>query len=86
MIMDFNVYEQIHQLLKRYGDQKPHEKGLDYNFVHESGLDSFELLNFITDVEDIFAVQFSPEELSHCDTHTVEGLSRLIANKQGKSG
>ena len=86
LIMDFKLYEEIHQLLKSYGDHKPHEKGLDYNFVHDSGLDSFELLNFIADVEEIFAVQFSPEELSQCDTHTVEGLSRLIASKHGKSG
>ena len=85
MIMYLSFCKQIHQLLERYGGQKPDEKEGEYNFVNESGLDSFELLNFITDVEDFFGVQFSPEELSHTDSQTVEGLSRLIASKKGKS-
>ncbi len=82
--MDLNFDKQIYQLLERYEDQKKYEKEGEYNFVNESGLDSFELLNFIVDVEDFFEVHFSPEELSHSDTQTVEGLSRLIASKQGK--
>ena len=84
--MDLNFSKQIYQLLERYEDQKKYEKEGEYNFVNESDLDSFELLNFIADVEELFKVNFSPEELSNSDTQTVEGLSRLISSKQRKSG
>ena len=84
--MDLNFNKQIYQLLERYEDQEKYEKRGGHNFVNDSGLDSFELLNFIADVENFFEVNFSSEELSHSDTQTVEGLSRLIESKQGKSG
>ncbi len=84
--MDLNFSKQIYELLERYEDQKKYEKEGEYNFVNESDLDSFELLNFIADVEELFKVNFSPEELSNSDTQTVEGLSRLISSKQLKSG
>ena len=74
--MDLRFCEQIHQLLERYGGQKRDEKEGEYNFVNESGLDSFELLNFIADIEDFFGVQFSPEELYHLQ------IIQLILHRQ----
>ena len=84
--MDLNFSKQIYELLERYEDQKKYEKEGEYNFVNEGDLDSFEILNFIADVEEFFKVNLSPEELSNSDTQTVKGLSRLISSKQRKSG
>ena len=68
--MDLNFSKQIYELLERYEDQKKYEKEGEYNFVNESDLDSFELLNFIADVEELFKVNFSPEELSNSEKNS----------------
>ena len=82
MMCKVNYYEKIVELLEQNGDQIKHKNGKDYNYVNESSLDSFALLNFIADVEDVFSIQFSPEELSQTSTHTVKGLVDLIALKK----
>jgi len=82
MCKDFNYYEKIAELLEQNGDQNKPRNGEDYNYVNESSLDSFALLNFIADIEDIFSIEFSPEELSQTSTHTVKGLVDLIALKK----
>jgi acyl carrier protein len=49
-----------------------------FNFVTESHLDSFELINFITDVEIEFNVQFTAEDLANDRHHSINGLAELI--------
>ena len=82
MMCKVNYYEKIAELLEQNGDQIKHKNGKDYNYVNESSLDSFALLNFIADVEDVFSIQFSTDELSQSSTHTVKGLVDLIALKK----
>ena len=79
---DINSLIKISELLELHGDQNKPKNGEDYNYVNESSFDSFALLNFIADIEDIFSIQFSPEELSQTSTHTVKGLVDLIALKK----
>ena len=47
MMCKVNYYEKIAELLEQNGDQIKHKNGKDYNYVNESSLDSFALLNFI---------------------------------------
>ena len=79
---DISSLKKISELLELHGDQKKPRNGEDYNYVNESSLDSFALLNFIADIEDIFSIEFSPEELSQSSTHSVKGLVHLIELKK----
>lgn len=83
---NMDLYEQIWSLLESHGNLGIRDKGKDLNYVHESNLDSFALLNFIAEVEEAFGVQFTPKELAYNETHTVEGLTRLIVSKRKESG
>ena len=53
---DINSLIKISELLELHGDQNKPKNGEDYNYVNESSLDSFTLLNFITDVEEVFTI------------------------------
>ena len=68
---NINSLKKISELLELHGDQNMPKNGEDYNYVNGSSLDSFALLNFIADIEDIFSIEFSPEELSQSSTHRV---------------
>ena len=81
-----DLYMQIHSLLKSHGDLQPREDLKSFNYVHDSSLDSFELFSFIVDVESVFCIQFTPDELTQSDMHTVGGLASLIATKLQKAG
>jgi acyl carrier protein len=86
-MMDYkniNPLNKISELLELHGDHNEPKNGEDYNYVNESSLDSFALLNFIADIEDIFSIQFSPEELSQTHTHSVKGLVNLIELKKSE--
>ena len=82
--MNTDLYEQIWGLLEGHGEPVSRDKGKDLNYVHESSLDSFALLNFISEVEEAFGVQFTPKELACNKAHTVEGLAHLITTKLAK--
>ena len=79
---DISSLKKISELLELHGDQNKPRNGEDYNYVNESSLDSFALLNFIADIEDIFSIEFTPEELSQSSTHSVKGLVHLIELKK----
>ena len=79
---DISSLKKVSELLELHGDQYKHRNGEDYNYVNESSLDSFALLNFIADIEDIFSIEFTPEELSQSSTHSVKGLVHLIELKK----
>ena len=81
---NINSLKKISELLEIHGDQNMPKNGEDYNYVNESSLDSFALLNFISDIEDIFSIQFSPDELSQNHTHSVKGLVNLIELKKSE--
>ena len=79
---DISSLKKISELLELHGDQNKPKNGEDYNYVNESSLDSFALLNFIADIEDFFSIQLSPDELSQSSTHSVKGLVHLIELKK----
>ena len=79
---DISSLKKISELLELHGDHNKPRNGEDYNYVNESSLDSFALLNFIADIEDIFSIEFTPEELSQSSTHSVKGLVHLIELKK----
>ncbi len=80
-----HIRSKIYSLLASHGDRRSRETLNNFNYVKESDLDSFELLSFIVDVESAFGIQLTPEELTDSDTHTVDGLARLIASKRPAS-
>jgi acyl carrier protein len=86
MNLEDDLCGKILVLLESHGDRQSRERVKNFNYVHDSSLDSFELFSFIADVEGVFGVQFTPEELTYSDTHTVEGLARLIASKVKNPG
>jgi len=86
MMNESAIRDRIMSLLADHGGKVPHEPAKDFNYLQKGGLDSFELLSFITDIETTFAVQITPEELTSSDSHTVDGLVRLIAGKRSNSG
>ena len=53
---DISSLKKISELLAQRVYQNKYKNGEDYNYVNESSLDSFTLLNFITDVEEVFTI------------------------------
>ena len=76
-----NIIEQISALLKENGDMNFRNHNPSYNYVHDSTLDSFSLLNFTLNIEATFSVSLSSDELSLSDSHTINGLTLLILKK-----
>jgi len=83
MTDEAEIVEGIFDLLERRGDKHVVERGRRkaYNFVEAKTLDSFELLSFIGDLENVFGVEITTEDLGDDVNHTVGGLSLLIASK-----
>jgi len=80
--MTSDIYNDICHALSRHEGVVDQQYDKQYNFVQESVLDSFALLSFISDVEEVYSIQLLPEELLSNDSHTVDGLVKLIARKQ----
>lgn len=51
------------------------------NFVNTQILDSFAILSLIMQLEQVFNIKFSVEEIADESLQTVAGLSAAIANK-----
>lgn len=57
------------------------EDNLNVNFFHNSWMDSFQFINFISDVEDEFDVTFSNDEFQDRNFASISGVSKSIASK-----
>lgn len=86
MRKDNGLVIQIYHTLEQHGVDNAREKGKEYNFVHESNLDSFELLSFIIDLEALLEIEFTPEELTSSSVQTIGGLADLIEQKVQSGG
>lgn len=82
MDVNYHIRTQVYGLLANHGDHQAHDIQRSFDYTRDSNLDSFELLNFIADVESVFGIQITADELADNDSHTIDGLVRLIASKK----
>ena len=78
------VLNVVYSVIETHQGRSIENRNEKYNFVTDSSLDSFALLSFIMEVEEIFSIQFSPEELSSEDIQLVMGLVDLVIVKLNK--
>lgn len=53
----------------------------NFNFVRSGLLDSIDILNIISEIEDKFRVKFSEKDLSNIKNFDINKLTRLIKKK-----
>lgn len=68
-------------LIKYKLNIKIEDLSLNTNYIKEKILKSFDLLNFITDVEIQFNIEFTPEEMYSNKIQTINGLAKLVKKK-----
>ena len=68
-------------LLMQQGVGRATVQHLEFNFVQEGGLESFEVLSFISELEESLDIVFTPKELSRGEVQTVGGLATLVEEK-----
>lgn len=73
----------FHDFLAERGVDIEAEKLLKFHFVDSGLLDSFEILSMIMQLETVFTVQFTPEELADGQMATVHGLIQAVLAKSG---
>ena len=57
---------------------------LDESYFEQEWIDSLKFIEFITDVEDAFKVQFSNDEFHNRKFSTINGLSKVIESKKNE--
>ena len=75
------VVQEIWVLLSEQGVSGVMGEDLEFNFVQEGGLESFEILSFISELEESLDIVFTPKELVRCEVQTVGGLAALAESK-----
>lgn len=55
--------------------------GIETNFVKSGILDSFAILSMVMQIEQIFKIKFTIDELANTELQTVRGLALAVANK-----
>jgi acyl carrier protein len=76
------IFENIYSLIEVNQGCPIEKRHKEFNFVKDGHLDSFALLSFIMDVEQIYSIQLSSDELQSEEIHLVEGLVEIIIYKQ----
>ena len=72
----------ISYILKNIVYKKTKKKIKDnFNFVRSGLLDSIDILNIISEIEDKFRVKFSEKDLSNIKNLDINKLTRLIKKK-----
>lgn len=56
-------------------------ENLEANFFHNGWMDSFQFINFISDIEDEFEVTFSNDEFQDRSFASINGVSKSISLK-----
>jgi len=77
-----DILDCVYNLIETHEGRSFQDYSEQYNFVREGFLDSFALLSFFTDVEEMFSIHLSPEELSSTDIQSIAGLVELVIYKQ----
>jgi acyl carrier protein len=54
---------------------------LETNFVKSGILDSFAILSMVMQIEQVFKIKFTIDELANTQLQTVSGLASAVANK-----
>lgn len=75
-----NIQNKIFAILKKNRSFKQKSFEFNQNIVEESGLDSFEIMNFLIEIESFYSISFNPEDLLREEMHTIEGLAKHIKN------
>lgn len=55
---------------------------LDENYFERGWMDSLKFIEFITDIEDTFKIQFSNDEFQNRMFSTIDGLCKIIESKK----
>jgi len=73
-----NIQNQIFNILKKNRSFRSKDFKYNNNIVEDSGLDSFEIMSFIIEIESFYSISFNPEDLLHEEMHSIEGLAKYI--------
>ncbi|WP_162784562.1 acyl carrier protein [Polynucleobacter necessarius] len=49
----------------------------NFNFIDDAGLDSFEIINIISDIESILGAELPMHELEKTGSHTISGFVKV---------
>ena len=75
------VETEINDILATYIKTKESNSSNQINFVDNEEMDSFALLNFITELEEHFNIEITEDDLADTKSHTLIGISYLIKKK-----
>ena len=81
--MEINVKEWVVQWFAEHVgiETEVIKENLDVNFFHNGWIDSFQFINFISDIEDEFDITFSNDEFQDRSFASINGISISITNK-----
>lgn len=69
----------ILDVICKYNDDISKDKTVE--LLDEGYINSFDIVNIVSDLEDVFEVEILPEEILPENFHTIERISALIAHK-----
>ncbi len=72
-----NIRKELIALLNEAGVKNFGDDVDDFNFIDKSDLDSFEIINIISDMESILGVELPIDELEKLGSHTIAGFVRV---------
>jgi len=76
------IEKQLYSLLKEHVEIiNDIDNIFEYNILHGEILDSFQFLNFILEIEQIFKVKFSNDDFQQSEFQTLSGIAKLIRDK-----
>ena len=58
--------------------------GVNDSYFEKGWMDSLKFINFITDIEEAFSIEFSNEEFQDRSFATIQGISQIIERKMGQ--
>lgn len=79
-----NIQKELIALLNEAGVIDFGENVGDFNFVDDAGLDSFEIINIISDIESILGAELPIEELEKPGSRTISGFVRVAESLIGR--
>ena len=81
--MNENIFAFIVLLLEKHGPfPEDDEKGmLAYRFLETGHIDSFQLNEFIMEIEDRYNIALSPEDIQSENFRSIGGLIEIVKNR-----
>ena len=77
------IEQDIIHMLEKF-DRVPgesHQHKLVYRFLDAGHIDSLSIINFITDIEDKYGINLSPDDTQSDEFRFVGGLARIVHSK-----